>query len=255
MSYARSPRPLCSITIGIRPRPLGSSISFLGSESDRGFRSAALRIVKPEARHPPRPPHQDGSGTAAVKRQPAGGPPGRRRDAWFPCRVLRRPVRGPITRLERRRACRRHSPSPAPSRRRSARARLRLELGEPLGLLVMPAHDGLGLFVRLRACSCTSALHLLGLRLQVLALHQFGDQQAQRDALLGLRAEHVRRQIARSSGRARPAASGWRPCAARRFIASLSTSDFGTSNLRLLAQSLERLFLHDRGRPCASVRA
>src|SRR4249920_1752649 len=26
MSYARSPRPLCSITIGIRPRPVGSCI-------------------------------------------------------------------------------------------------------------------------------------------------------------------------------------------------------------------------------------
>src|SRR4029078_11984543 len=27
MSYARSPRPDCSITIGMRPRPLGSSMS------------------------------------------------------------------------------------------------------------------------------------------------------------------------------------------------------------------------------------
>src|SRR3954470_21262291 len=32
MSYARSPRPLCSITIGIRPRPLGS-MGVLGKTS------------------------------------------------------------------------------------------------------------------------------------------------------------------------------------------------------------------------------
>ncbi len=66
MSYARSPRPLCSITIGIRPSPLGSSM--------RVFFPCECEAVRAGVRFPLSPvPRQGQFGTSVCDRQAPSG--------------------------------------------------------------------------------------------------------------------------------------------------------------------------------------
>src|SRR6185437_2763265 len=141
MSYARSPRPLCSITIGIRPSPLGSSIVRL--------RQWFVRALPARS---------------AVAARPHHGIEGRRL-------------------VGHRRAC--EDPVDDVLLEHGG-----LEVAEALGLLVMPAYHGLRLLVGLRML-VHEFPDLLGPRFEMLVLHEFGHHQPERDALRGLRPEHI----------------------------------------------------------------
>src|SRR5579862_720677 len=166
MSYARSPRPLCSITIGIRPRPWGSSMRLLSSMNETAGKRRWPRTKKMGPRHP------------CVKRRPATGLCGPARSHY----LLER--HRPIGDLRAR-----HDPVDDVLLEHH-----RLEVTKPLGLLVMPAHHRLRLLVSLRGFGHDRP-HLVRLRVQVLPANELADDQAQGYTLLGLRSKEIDRYV------------------------------------------------------------
>ena len=233
MSYARSPRPLCSMTIGTRPRPCGSSMGGVPAHVVDGRSTRRTGSWR-----------QDG--TAAARQGPVASRSSAGRRRCSP-RVAS-PRDGAHQRLERRRhvdhlrACR------APSRRRCARPP-RLEVGKPLGLLVMPADDGVGLLVRLRGLLDARLAPARGVAGQASLRTSSPMIEAERDALLGLPSEHVRRELVMSSGLHPLLAGGCPPCA-HRAPASRPRQRARQRELRLLAERGERLLLDRPTRAC-----
>ena len=116
---------------------------------------------------------------------------------------------------------------------------------EPLGLFVVPAHDGVGLLVGLRDL-LHHRLHLLGSRVQASACARARRRRG--------RARRAPRPAAGTSPAMSLMSSGfmpccWQvgaPCAASSSRASISTSDSRQRELRLRAQRPHRLVLEHR---------
>src|ERR1700694_1092219 len=155
MSYARSPRPLCSITIGIKPSPFGSSFQpLLIVRAPAWLTHCPLHLTVARARSSRRRLHQ-------------------RRES---CRLILDPcaLQYPLDHI--------------------AFDRTHLVFVQPVGLLIMPPDHRFRQFETLGGF-LDQHPDLLRSRLQLVLPDDLVQDQAERHAFLGLRSERIRRQL------------------------------------------------------------
>ena len=244
MSYARSPRPLCSITIGIRPRPCGA-LMFASS-----IRCVDAIVVRRAARHAICAPSPRSARDR--RRVPSIG---------RPCGALLEVCRGPCCGPQRAGVSRRSGPSvrrtspacPRPCARASTQSTtlrstcLHFELAR--GARASHSASARRHRAARNVCAASShqRLHLLGLRVQLFAADDFGDDEPERDALLGAAARNI-------SGDSFDVLGGFMPCLrhVRRPSAAPCSAPrprpatFGTANSALRRSADSTCSLHLR---------